>query len=218
MNFCLENLAIYRDGAGRLCDILTGDETWIYHRQISRKASNACWIGEGERPKTIVRRDRYEPKTHFSIFFRTTGPVLIHAISQGKTIDSKYYIENCLTPAFNEIKKQRKLCGTRNIRLLHDNAKPHTSILVNNFLKEEGVELVKHPSYSPDLAPCDFYLFDYIKRNLEDQPDANSLERAVTKIMYDLPIQEYKYTFDKWIERLELCVENKGEYFEHLIK
>ena len=27
VNFCKENLAIYRDGSGRLCDILTRDET-----------------------------------------------------------------------------------------------------------------------------------------------------------------------------------------------
>jgi hypothetical protein len=52
LKICQENLAIYRDGPGRLCDILTGDETWIYFRQIGPKSSNACWVSEGEEPKT----------------------------------------------------------------------------------------------------------------------------------------------------------------------
>ncbi|CAF3331902.1 unnamed protein product, partial [Rotaria sp. Silwood2] len=31
--------------------------------------------------------------------------------------------------------------------------------------------IMSHPPYSPDLAPCDYWLNDYIKRNLTDQSD-----------------------------------------------
>ena len=34
---CRENLAKFRSGFWRLCDIITGDETWIYHRQTGHK-------------------------------------------------------------------------------------------------------------------------------------------------------------------------------------
>ena len=30
VNICIKKLAIYRDGPGRLCDILTRDKTWFY--------------------------------------------------------------------------------------------------------------------------------------------------------------------------------------------
>jgi hypothetical protein len=33
-----------------------------------------------------------------------------------------------------------------------------------------------------------------------------------------IPKEEYKKTFQKWIERMELYIQNKGDYFEHLIK
>ncbi len=36
-----------------------------------------------------------------------------------------------------------------------------------------------HPPYSPDLAPCDYWLNDYIKLNLTDQTNEKSLARAV---------------------------------------
>ena len=218
VQLCRENLAKFRDGSWRLCDIITGDETWIYHRQIHRKSTNASWVGEDESPTTIVRRGKFEPKNLFSIFFKSNGPVLIHAVDEGKTIDHNYYIENCLKPVVKEIWKQRKSAGTKGIKLLHDNARPHIHSDVINYLTEEGIIIMPHPPYSPDLAPCDYWLNDYIKRNLTDQPDEKSLARAVSKVMKTIPKEEFKKTFDKLLERMELCINNHGDYFEHLIK
>jgi histone-lysine N-methyltransferase SETMAR len=218
VKYCKENLAFYRDGPGRLCDIFTGDEVMIYWTQLGRKSSNASWVGEGEAPRTVVKRSQFDNKTLFSIFFRTTGPVYVHAVNRGVSIDNSYYVKHCLTPAVKAIKEQRPLSGTHAMKLLHDGARPHIHSNVNNFLERNRIGLVKHPPYSPDLAPCDFWLFDYIKQRLEDYTSQKSLENAVTKIVYDISIREYRKTFEKWIERLELCEKYKGDYFEHLIK
>jgi hypothetical protein len=37
-----ENLAKFESGAWRLCDVVTGDESWFYHKQIGRNLSNAA--------------------------------------------------------------------------------------------------------------------------------------------------------------------------------
>ena len=42
---------------------------------------------------------------------------------------------------------------------------------------------IDHPPYSPDLAPCDFWLFDYIKERLDDEPCAKTLATFVTNIL-----------------------------------
>ncbi|CAF2939662.1 unnamed protein product [Rotaria sp. Silwood2] len=65
--------------------------------------------------------------------------------------------------------KQRKSAGTKGIKLLHDNARPHTHSNVINYLTEEGIIIMPHPPYSPDLAPCDYWLNDYIRHHLTDQ-------------------------------------------------
>ncbi|CAF4243266.1 unnamed protein product, partial [Rotaria sp. Silwood2] len=131
---------------------------WIYHRQIHRKSTNASWVGEDESPTIIVRRDH------------------------------NYYIENCLKPVVKEIWKQRKSAGTKGVKLLQDNARPHIHSDVINYFTEEGIIIMSHPPYSSDLAPCDYWLNDYIKRNLNDQPDEKSLARAVSKynLQFDL--------------------------------
>jgi len=36
--------------------------------------------------------------------------------------------------------------------------------------------------------------------------------------MYSVSKEEYRKNFDKWIQRMQLCVDSEGEYFEHLMK
>ena len=52
--------------------------------------------------------------------------------------------------------KRRPLTGVRGIKLLHDNAPAHKSAMVQEYLKESGLNVLDHSSYSPDLSPCDF--------------------------------------------------------------
>ena len=152
------------------------------------------------------------------IFFKSTGPALIRHIESGQTIDHRYYIENCLQPLIDEIKSQRPSSGTHGVKIHSDNATPHRHRVVLDYLELEGLTIVPHPPNSPDLAPCDFWLFDLIKQNIGDQTDSDSLLRAVTDFLYSLDKKEYQKTFDKWIERMKLCVNNEGDYFEHLMK
>ena len=48
-------------------------------------------------------------------------------------------------------------------------------MLSTSYLTEEGIDIMPHPPYSPNLAPCDYWLNDYIKNRLTDQADEKSL-------------------------------------------
>ena len=118
-------------------------------------------------------------------------------MDRGETVDSETYIRNCLELIITTLNNQRKITGARNIKIHHDNARPHVHSTVNNFIKEHGMILMKHPPYSPDLAPCDFWLFDYIKARLVDYNDVQSLSKAITEIVNSIPKDEWIKTFDK---------------------
>jgi len=45
--------------------------------------------------------------------------------------------------------------------LHHDNAPAHDALRVCKFLAKNSITKMDHPPYSPDLAPCDFWLFPY---------------------------------------------------------
>ena len=88
------------------------------------------------------------------------------------------------------------------MKLHHDNARPHQTKDIKTFLQEEGVMVMPHPSYSLDLVPSDF----------------RSLQQAVTKEIRAIAQDEFRKIFQKWTDRMKLCITNKGEYFEHLMK
>ncbi|XP_065657983.1 histone-lysine N-methyltransferase SETMAR-like [Hydra vulgaris] len=157
-----KNLALFRNGQWRLCDVITGDESWFNLIQVGHKSANASWVGEGESPRTIVRCDRFQPKNMFYIFFKPTGVVHLGYVEKGDTITSEYYTKNCLKPLICEINKQRRKTGTQNFKFLHDNARPHVTETVTNCLNQAGITIIRHPPYSPDLAPSDYWLFNLI--------------------------------------------------------
>jgi hypothetical protein len=102
------------------------------------------------------RTNNYEPKTMFSIFFKTSGAVYISYMDKGKTINAESYINDCIKPMFKEVIKQRPSCGLAKIKFHHDNAKPHVAKIVVAYLNELNIGIIEHPPYSPDLAPSDF--------------------------------------------------------------
>ena len=51
--------------------------------------------------------------------------------------------------------------------LHHDNAPAHSAHVIQDFLVKNGMPLVRQAPYSPDLAPCDFWLFLTLKTTLK---------------------------------------------------
>ena len=217
IDICIENLQKFESGAWRLCDIVTGDESWFYHRKIKSKQESKAWVAKEESPPTEVRRQLFEEKTMFVIFFMTNGPLLIHQVPSRTSINAMYYRDECLKDLVKTLHKKRPSSVENHIKLHHDNAKPHMNDIVFNYLQEDKIKVMAHPPYSPDLAPSDFCLFNCPKRSLGTYPNATSLANALSKELNSIPIQEYQKTFQKWIERMKLCIEYRGDYFEHLL-
>jgi hypothetical protein len=48
-----------------------------------------------------------------------------------------------------------------------DNAKRHNSALSLHKSEELGFTRLPQPTYSPDFALCDFFLFGYLKKELQ---------------------------------------------------
>jgi len=84
------------------------------------------------------------------------------------------------------------------------------------YLEEEKIILLPHPPYSPDLAPCDFFLFPRIKRELKNQhfDHIENLACAIQAITDGITKEGYQKSFENWKIRLQKCIDNDGNYFE----
>jgi len=61
--------------------------------------------------------------------------------------------------------KRRRVASKFVPRLLSVDQKPR--LLTQRFLTNNNMTVVPHPPYSPDLAPCDFFLFPKMKMKLK---------------------------------------------------
>ena len=120
------------------------------------------------------------------------------------------------TDQFTCYNKKQPSKGWSGVHLLHDNAASHKYEVVKSFLASEKVK--NHPPYSPDLSPCDFFLFPRLKKMLSGNKYKyrSSLGSAIYQCLQQIPKDEYLSAFRDWVKRLQKCVSVKGEYFEGL--
>ena len=101
----------------------------------------------------------------------------------------------------------------------HDNATARTSAVAMVKMIKLGYELQPHPPYSPDLAPCGFFLFPNLKKSLAGQKFELNEEVIVATEAYFTDLQ--KTCFSNGLKKLEhrwvKCVELKRDYVEKYI-
>ncbi len=96
------------------------------------------------------------------------------------TVNSETYFDT-LMRLRRAIQNKRRGKLSKGVKLLHDNAKPHTAKLTTALLKEFGWEVLPHAAYSPDMAPSDYHTFPGLKKDLGGKrfADDQSLKKAV---------------------------------------
>ena len=74
-----------------------------------------------------------------------------------------------------------------------------------------GINTVLQPPYSPDLAPCDFWLFP--KLTGCRYVTIEEMKVAVTKVIDTLPQEDFHGDLQKLLERYKWIAAG-GDYFE----
>ena len=77
-----------------------------------------------------------------------------------------------------------------------------------------GIKTVRHPPYSPDVAPCDFWLFPKLKEKLRGcrYEIIEEMKGAVTKVIDTLTQEDFHEAFQKLLERYK-SIATGGDYF-----
>jgi histone-lysine N-methyltransferase SETMAR len=88
------------------------------------------------------------------------GPTIQIAVPKGKSVNAKFYKGKTIHKLKKYFKNRRPATGIRGVRLLHDNISSNKAAIVNT----KNVVELPHPSCSPELAPCDFFLFPRLKK------------------------------------------------------
>ena len=100
--------------------------------------------------------------------------------------------------------------------LHHDNAPPHASLLIREFLTKQETIVVPQPSYSPDLATADFFLFPKLKSSLKGRrfQTVEEIKEYSLQDLRAIPQNTFQDALQNWKKRWERCINSRGEYFE----
>ena len=69
-----------------------------------------------------------------------------------------------------------------------------------------------YPPYSPDLSPCDYFLFSKQKTAFYD--DVPTIQSAVKQVLKNIPKTEFEKSMDKLVDRSKRCIMSNATYFE----
>jgi len=152
-----------------------------------------------------------------TVFWDSRGIIFTNYLEKGRTITGQYYTD--LLGRFDaELMRKRPHLMKKKVlfHLTTHQLTPHSSAFATATLVELRYELLPHPPYSPDLAPCDFFLFPNMKKWLGgkrftsneeviDQTEAYFEEFNKSYFLDGLKKLEHRWT---------KCIELRGDYVE----
>ena len=111
-------------------------------------------------------------------------------------------------------KKLLQLVNRKGVVLHHDNAMPHTSLMIRQKLTELVWEVLIHPTYGADRAPSDYHLFRSLQNFLNGKKLANkrAAENHVAKFFATKPQKFYTDGIMKLFAKCQEVKDNNGTY------
>ena len=81
---------------------------------------------------------------------------------------------------------------------------------------EKNIPVVPQPPYLPDLSPCDFFLFPWLKNHLKGRHfgTLDNIQKSVTDELKGIPAEAFQHCYEQCKQRLRHCVAAQENYFE----
>ena len=187
------------------------DESWIYCYDPETKRQSSKWKHAGSpRPKK-ARRSKSTHKLLIIPFFDSTDMIYMHWVPTGQTVNKEYYVEVLSDFRKRFRRKRPALFKSGQWHFHQDNAPIHNSILVTDYLTKISIKTVPHRFYSPDLAPCDFWLFPKLTGC---RYETIEMKEVVMKIIDTLTQEDFHGALQKLLEGYNKCIAAGGDHFE----
>ena len=160
---CQDIIERLEDDPDLLWRVITGDESWIFEYDPDTKWQSRQWKSPASPRPMTARMSKSKVKVMLIAFFDIKGIIHFELLPQGQTVN-QYVYKEILWPLMRSVRDKRRALWENNAWVLHhDNAPAHSFLSMRQFLAERNVPTLEQSPYSPDLAPCDFFLFPKLK-------------------------------------------------------
>jgi transposase-like protein len=150
------------------------------------------------------------------------GPYFFQENGRALTVNSDRYLtmlQEFFLPALEEMELD-------NVWFQQDGATAHTARISMDFLREAFpgrlISLrgdVNWPARSPDLAPCDYFLWGYLKSLVyNDRPQTlEDLQNNIRTEIANIPVNMLERVDQNFRNRLNQCIDNGGRHLKDIL-
>jgi hypothetical protein len=150
-----------------------------------------------------------------------SGGILGPYFFQEPTVNSRNYLQMLQ----NFVAEELPLNIVLNGYFQQDGVPPHYATIVRGFLDETFKDRwigragpIQWPPHSPDLTPCDFWLWGMVKNRVYSSPvqSMEELKERIRQTISDIPVEMCARAVEATFDRFQTCIEHNGEQVEGL--
>lgn len=200
-----------------LSRVLWSDEAHFYLN--GKVCGNQCIIWDTDNPHEYREKPLHSEKVTVWCAFTNKFILPPYFVDAPATVDQVVYsniIKNHVIPS---------LPRQHNYVFMQDGATPHTANAVKELLRKTfGESRVisrgftnNWPSRSPDLNPCDYFLWGYLKnRVFRNNPQTiHALKQAISHEITNLSAELLGRSIENLYDRLIYVIGQEGKHIEH---
>jgi hypothetical protein len=153
-------------------------------------------------------------KIMIMLFFTARKVIVLEVLPKGIRFNQQYIID-CILPDLKRaaMNFHRRKTG-RTFWVHMDNSMYLNGSKITSTFAKHYLSRMPQPPYSPDMSPCDFWLFSLLKGIFKDREFSSSeqIEKAITHVWNDLSFEDVRSVFQNSMSRLARVIETGGEY------
>lgn len=214
---CEELRVIYASRLTR-SNLVTIDEKFFYCRSLAPSNKIGNWLNEttaqGDDPiRHTARRSTMEKKFMAIIAVSQKGEHYFEMLDLNESVNAERYTQ-FLTHMEAHFKNLRRPIMPENMRLQHDNARPHTALQTQAHLENLNIRLIRQPAYSPDLNLCDRYIFPRLEasRHKTNFNSRDDIQDFLNQKLSEFTAARMNNALNDLQEHLEKVIEVGGKY------
>jgi len=197
-----------------LKNIVTGDESWVYGYDPETSSRHSRRVPRLRDQRKGTRCEAKQRSCYWSFLILKVS-YTTSTLPTGKQLTRNSTWRSC-DVCVNQFTENNQKNGGMATGPCTKTMRPHTSHLVQKFLAKHGTAQLRQSPYSPDLAPCDFFLFPRLKKILKGHrfEAKEDIKRNSTKTPLDIPKEEFAKCFQQWQQRWAKRVAAEGNCVE----